>query len=400
MASRGPGRPIGTLAALKLRVLKHACLARRQPFARLMTSQATANQQAQAVKESKPTGKPIARPIGPKTAAKEQQPDVRLRPPRAPGLARGKPLTRQRASKARQKASIAATKQQQQQQQPAVRTASSSTKFYQPILTVPLTIHRFPSLEPVSLERWSVRHLYLPLRRDLLHLAVVYEGDKTRQGSASSKNRWEVHGSHRKLYRQKGLGRARVGSKQSPLRRGGGKSFGPHPRDFSTKLNRKVYDKAWRTALSYRYRKGQLIVCEDGMELSMPPDFTVLAKRDFLKDGLRESYIQKYMTGVLHAMRLGRPNGRTLFITSDHRHWLFEAMSLVPRQGRVLGIDDVDVKDLLETGNVVMERSVLRAMIDQHDSDLQSDIVIHGERRAGPPLGEEILGIPDGNHPV
>ncbi|RCI11213.1 hypothetical protein L249_7749 [Ophiocordyceps polyrhachis-furcata BCC 54312] len=397
MASRGPGRPNGALAALKLRVSKPACLARRQPFARLLTSH---------VKESEPAcltrGNPSTRPMGHNDAAQQQRTGVNLRASKpnsqAAGLVRGKPLTRRRASQVSTGAYEAP--REQQQQPPVVHATSASTRSYKPTLTVPLTIHRFPSLEPVSLERWSVRHLYLPLRRDLLHLAVVYEGDKTRQGSASSKNRWEVHGSHRKLHPQKGLGRARVGSKQSPLRRGGGKSFGPHPRDFSTKLNRKVYDKAWRTALSYRYRQGQLIVCEDGMELSMPTDFTILAKRDFLKDGLRESYIQKYMTGVLHAMHLGRPNRRTLFITSDHRHWLFEAMSLVPRQGRVLGLDDVDVKDLLETGNVVMERGVLRAMIEQHDSDLQSDIVIHGERRAGPPLGKEILGISSEYRPV
>ncbi|PFH59884.1 hypothetical protein XA68_11742 [Ophiocordyceps unilateralis] len=275
---------------------------------------------------------------------------------------------------------------------PVVSTVDSLVQSYKPITTVPLTIHRFPSLEPVSLERWSIQHLYLPLRRDLLHLAVVYEGDKTRQGTASSKTRWQVRGSHRKPWPQKGTGRARAGTRQSPLWRGGGKSFGPHPRDFSTKLNQKVYDKAWRTALSYRYRKGQLVVCEDGMELQVPPDFAMLADK-FLKDGLRGSYLHKYMTNVLHAMRLGRPNGRTLFVTADHRPWLFEAMDQVPRQGRVLPLDDVDVKDLLETGNVVMERGVLRAMIEQHQSDLESDIVIHGEKCRGPPLGERILGI-------
>ncbi|KAF4596015.1 ribosomal protein L4 [Ophiocordyceps camponoti-floridani] len=297
------------------------------------------------------------------------------------GLARGQPFSRSNATQA----AVPETT-------PVIQSKNVLLGKYQPISTVPLTIHRFPSLEPVSLERWSVQHLYLPLRRDLLHLAVVYEGDSTRQGTASSKTRYEVRGSHRKPWRQKGTGRARAGTTQSPLWRGGGKTFGPHPRDFSTKLNRKVYDKAWRTALSYRYRKGQLVVCEDGMELALPSDFTMLADK-FLKDGLRGSYLQKYMTGVLHTMGLGRPSGRTLFVTADHRPWLYEAMSNVPRQGRVLPVDDVDVKDLLETGNVVMERSVLRTLIEQHQSDLNSDIYIHGERRIGPPLGERILGI-------
>ncbi|KAG5984156.1 hypothetical protein E4U55_005869 [Claviceps digitariae] len=258
---------------------------------------------------------------------------------------------------------------------------SSSTQSimqsYNPTFTVPVTIHSFPSLEPTSLEHFSVQHLYLPLRRDLLHHAVVYEGDNTRQGTASSKTRYEVHGSHRKIRPQKGSGRARLGDKQNPLLRGGGKTFGPHPRDFGTKLNRKVYDKAWRTALSYRYRRGELMVCEDGMELAMPADFEMLADR-YLKDGLRESYLRKYMETVLSTLGLGRKNGRTLFVTDGSPNRLHEAMVQIPWEGRVLDQKDVDVKDLLETGNVVMEKSVLEEMIRRHQSDLVTRVVVRG----------------------
>lgn len=259
------------------------------------------------------------------------------------------------------------------------------------VLTVPVTVHGFPSLEPKSLEQWSVQHLYLPLRRDLLHLAVVYEGDNTRQGTASTKNRWEVHGSHRKMRPQKGTGRARQGTRQSPLLRGGGKSFGPKPRNFGTELNRKVYDKAWRTALSYRYRRGELIICEDGMELAMPEDFEIVAGK-FLKDGLRETYLKKYMTSVLGNLGLGRADGRTLFVTGDRRDRLYEAMEQVPWEGRALDYEQVDVKDLLETGKVVMERSVLKEMIEQHQSDLVSRIVFNGVTKPGPAIGEKVLG--------
>ncbi|KAL7785279.1 ribosomal protein L4 domain-containing protein [Trichoderma ceciliae] len=268
--------------------------------------------------------------------------------------------------------------------------AQSIIQSWNPISTVPVTIHGFPSLEPLSLEQWSVQHLYLPLRRDLLHLAVVYEGDNTRQGTASTKTRHDVHGSHRKIRPQKGTGRARQGTRQSPLLRGGGKSFGPHPRNFGTRLNRKVYDKAWRTALSYRYRRGELIICEDGMELSMPEDFHLVADK-YLKDGLRETYLKKYMSGVLSTLGLGRDDGRTLFVTGDRRDRLYEAMEQVPWEGRALDLDDVDVKDLLETGKVVMERSVLREMIEQHQSDLVSRIVINGFAKGGLSLGEKEL---------
>ncbi|KAH8734019.1 ribosomal protein L4 domain-containing protein [Ilyonectria robusta] len=272
-----------------------------------------------------------------------------------------------------------------------VATPQAILESWNPISTVPLTIHNFPSLEPTSLEQWSVNHLYLPLRRDLLHLAVVYEGDNTRQGTASSKTRYDVHGSHRKMRPQKGTGRARMGTKQSPINRGGGKTFGPQPRDFGTNLNRKVYDKAWRTALSYRYRKGDLIVCEDGMNLPLPTDFELVAGQ-YLKDGLRETYLKRYMTGVLSNLGLGRASGRTLFVTGDRREALFEAMEQVPQDGRVLDIEDVDVKDLLETGKLVLERSVLKELIEQHQSDLVSKVVMQGLVKGGPAVGTKILG--------
>ncbi|RAL64800.1 hypothetical protein DID88_001397 [Monilinia fructigena] len=99
---------------------------------------------------------------------------------------------------------------------------------------------QIPTMEPVRFESYPSKHLYLPLRRDLLHRAVVFEGDNTRQGTASSKTRWDVHGSHRKIRPQKGTGGARLGWRQSPLIVGGGKSFGPHPRDFGTDLPRKI----------------------------------------------------------------------------------------------------------------------------------------------------------------
>lgn len=235
-----------------------------------------------------------------------------------------------------------------------------------------------------------MQHLYLPLRRDLLHHAVVFEGDNTRSGTASTKTRYDVNGSHRKIRPQKGSGRARLGTRQSPLLRGGGKTFGPQPRDFGTKLNRKVYDKAWRTALSYRYRRGELIICEDGMDLAVPEDFD-LVEGQYMKGGLREAYLGKYTTGVLNALGLGREDGRTLFVTGDRRDKLYEGLEQVPWEGRALELWDVDVKDLLETGKVVLERSVLKEMIEQHQSDLVTRVFINGAGPSGPAIGEKVL---------
>ncbi|KAI1825559.1 ribosomal protein L4/L1 family protein [Xylaria intraflava] len=259
---------------------------------------------------------------------------------------------------------------------PITATTTESTPqstFWRPATTVPLTIFNFPSYEPQRLESWSSKHLYLPLRRDILHLAVVYEGDNTRQGTASSKTRYEVHGSHRKLYAQKGSGRARVGDKQSPLRRGGGKTFGPKPRDFGTKITRKVYDLAWRTALSYRYRRGELVVCEDGMELPLPAEFEAMLQSGELRDGgadLEAGFRTKWVKQVLDTNGWGRKAGRSTFITSSPRDNLFEALDLVPNWGRALDVSDVDVKDLLETGRIIVERNALMHMIENHQSDI------------------------------
>ena len=258
------------------------------------------------------------------------------------------------------------------------------------VTTVPLTIYSFPSLEPRALEAWSTRHLHLPLRRDILHLAVVYEGDKTRQGTASSKTRYEVAGSHRKIRPQKGTGKARLGTRQSPLLRGGGKTFGPKPRDFSTKLNRKVYDLAWRTALSYRYRRGELIVTEDGLELPLPDDFLQLAEAGVLGRELEDGFVQKYVGELMGGLQWGKANGRTTFITGDRRPNLFTSMEIAGEHGRALELEDVDVKDLLETGRIVIERSALREMIKEHQSDLISRVVINGVRKR-PSLGEVLV---------
>ncbi|MGK7947144.1 MAG: 50S ribosomal protein L4 [Microcystaceae cyanobacterium] len=86
----------------------------------------------------------------------------------------------------------------------------------------------------------------------ILHRAVVRQLTNARQGTASTKTRSEVRGGGRKPWRQKGTGRARAGSNRSPLWRGGGVIFGPKPRDFHVKMNRKERRLAIRTAFMSR----------------------------------------------------------------------------------------------------------------------------------------------------
>ncbi|THH19999.1 hypothetical protein EW146_g1262 [Bondarzewia mesenterica] len=101
-----------------------------------------------------------------------------------------------------------------------------------------------------------------PIRRDILHLCVVHVLDSLRQGSANTKTRAEVRGSGFKIRPQKGTGKARLGDGQSPMLRGGGVAFGPKPRDFSTKLPRKVIQMGMRVALSARVKERGLRVVQ------------------------------------------------------------------------------------------------------------------------------------------
>lgn len=95
----------------------------------------------------------------------------------------------------------------------------------------------------------------------IVHRALRRQMANARQGNASTKTRAEVRGGGRKPWRQKGTGRARAGSTRSPLWRGGGVIFGPKPRDYSVKMNRKERRLALRTAL--QSRGDDLIVVAD-----------------------------------------------------------------------------------------------------------------------------------------
>jgi len=96
----------------------------------------------------------------------------------------------------------------------------------------------------------------------LVHQAVVATLANRRQGTADTKTRGEVHHSTRKLYRQKGTGRARQGMKSAPHWKGGGIVFGPHPRDYSVSLPKKMRRKALLSALSSRIAEDAVIIVD------------------------------------------------------------------------------------------------------------------------------------------
>ena len=96
----------------------------------------------------------------------------------------------------------------------------------------------------------------------LVHQAVVSFMASSRQGSAKQKNRSEVRGGGKKPYRQKGTGRARAGTIRSPLWRGGGVTFASRPRDFSKKINKKMYRAAIKSIFSELVRQNRLVAIE------------------------------------------------------------------------------------------------------------------------------------------
>lgn len=103
----------------------------------------------------------------------------------------------------------------------------------------------------------------LEVKGYLLHDVVRMQRASRRAGTACTKTRSEVRGSSAKPWRQKGTGRARSGSRRSPIWRGGGVAFGPKPRDYSFKLNRKVKKQAVAMAMSARLQEGNLVVLDD-----------------------------------------------------------------------------------------------------------------------------------------
>jgi large subunit ribosomal protein L4 len=104
---------------------------------------------------------------------------------------------------------------------------------------------------------------------EAVHQTVVAYNRAQRMGTACTKNAGEVAGTNKKPWRQKGTGRARAGSFQSPLWRGGGVVFGPKPRDFSRKVNRATRQLALRKALSERLKAGDVLIVSD-LKLASP----------------------------------------------------------------------------------------------------------------------------------
>lgn len=126
-----------------------------------------------------------------------------------------------------------------------------------------------PKVDVVDLKNTKVGEVELadavfaaPVNESLIYESVRNYLAGQRGGNAKTKNRWEVAGAGKKLWRQKGTGRARMGSVRSPLWRHGATTHGPQPRDYSYRLNKKMVTGALRSALSAKLRDGELVVVD------------------------------------------------------------------------------------------------------------------------------------------
>jgi large subunit ribosomal protein L4 len=152
-----------------------------------------------------------------------------------------------------------------------------------------------------------------------------------RMGTACTKNVGEVAGTNKKPWRQIGTGRARAGSFQSPLWRGGGVVFGPRPRDFSKKISRSTRQLALRKALSERLKAGDVLVVDD-LKLTSPKT--------------------KEFIGVLAALEL---EGTTLVVSHSTDKNLLLAARNVPGVALTTG-DSLNTYDVLRSDKIVFTR--------------------------------------------
>ena len=201
-----------------------------------------------------------------------------------------------------------------------------------------------PSVEVVDLKNAVVGSVDLaeevfgaPVNEDLLYEAVRHSQAGARSGTAKTKTRHEVSGSGKKLWRQKGTGRARMGSIRSPLWRHGGTVHGPQPRDYSYKLPRKMLLGALRSALSAKLRDGEMKVVKN---------FTLADHKS------------KSMRSALNA--LGAPKTVLLVDNEDNHNLVLGTRNLAGV--KLVASKDVTVYDLLAHGGLLVSENAAKKL--------------------------------------
>ncbi|MFP4346829.1 MAG: 50S ribosomal protein L4 [Thermodesulfobacteriota bacterium] len=176
----------------------------------------------------------------------------------------------------------------------------------------------------------------VPVKSSVLHEVVTMQRAARRSGTASVKNRSDIVGSTKKLFRQKGTGRARRGDIKSPLLRGGGVVFGPHPRSYAYKVPKKVRKLALKMALSSKVRDNEMIVL-DRLELER------VKTKDFV------SIIKNLDTD-------------NVLLVTDQKDENLELSSRNVPNVKVLRSEGLNVYDLLRYKNVILLESAVKVL--------------------------------------
>ncbi len=169
-----------------------------------------------------------------------------------------------------------------------------------------------------------------------IYLAVKQYQAAQRQGTHKTKTRAEVHGSSKKLHKQKGTGGSRKGNIRNPLYKGGGTVNGPEPHGYSFKLNRKVKDLAKMSALSHKASASKIVVVED-LKMDAPKT------KDF--------------AGILSTLRGN--NRKSLFVVPEHDDNLYLSSRNVPSNKTVV-LSDMNTFDLVNTNVLIFTESAAK----------------------------------------
>jgi large subunit ribosomal protein L4 len=180
------------------------------------------------------------------------------------------------------------------------------------------------------------------VRAELLRRAVLMYEANRRSGTASTRRRGELAGSTRKLYRQKNTGRARVGDRGAPHRRGGGSVFGPKPRDYSWSLPKKALKAALNSALLAKLADGEVFVAE-------------CATPDEPKTRQVSEYMEK----------IGIAKGTTcLYVTGDYDNVFYKSARNIPGLA-VLPLAEINTYAVIKPSRVVFSRPAFDKLLEQ-----------------------------------
>jgi large subunit ribosomal protein L4 len=181
----------------------------------------------------------------------------------------------------------------------------------------------------------------IPIKREVLHEVVKMQLASKRSGNASVKHRSDVSGSTRKLFRQKGTGRARRGDIKSPLLRGGGSVFGPNPRSYDYRVPKKVRRLALKMALSSKVKENKLLLINEfGLKQIKTKQLLTVLNAIKVANGLiitdKKDDILERSSRNIPGIKVLRTQGLNVYDILKYRHLVLLESSVKEIEGRLL----------------------------------------------------------------